>query len=174
MSATTSDRKPGEFRVGDRVRSVYGDHFDCCAVVTRMKGEMIFGIWRGMFGGQPGYESEAEESVSAASCTLIEPASPALPAREGDVIGSTHGVENRARADSPPAPSDPVEYFRSVLWPEAPPAFPLGQRVEPEVRREKCPTCKGQPLSFEAQHPHECPECSHPSNRAGRGWQEVK
>lgn len=99
----------------------------------------------------------------------LEPAREGADAstRKGDGV-SPAAQDELSSSSAPPAPSPgAVEYFRSVLWPKAPPAFPLGQRKEPEVRREACPCCAGF-LSDARRFGGPCPECE------GRGWQEAR
>lgn len=171
-------RKPGEFRVGDRVRvtrtkspcnqgdtgevrghsrfgkEVIGIRFDFCRP----------GAFHSLEALEPGLE-RCEEGrgwfLLTKELELIE------PAREGEPCTTPPAGLPTPQESSPPAPSDSVEYFRSVLWPEAPPAFPLGQRVEPEVRRELCPCCRDN-MALRANLIRPCPECE------GSGWQEVK
>ena len=164
---TESARKPGEFRVGDRVRVTYA----ITASDEKHVGQ-TYTVDQVVTGCGVGVEELLSEAFTYTQIELIEHPQ---PAREGDVVGSAHGAENRARAESPPAPSadsesyDPVEYFRSVLWPKVPPAFPLGQRKEPVVRREPCPTCHEGRIFFpDTRQVADCPEC------AGSGWQEVR
>lgn len=164
-------RKPGEFRVGDRVRVVCA--ILSCEVEMIGKEYVVTGVSMSgsnvMLFGYP-------VSMARHQLNLIEPAREGEDAstRKGD--GASPAMQGESsQASSPPAPSDYerlADFFRDKR--PLPVPFELGRKVEAVARREACPTCKGQPLSFESEHTSDCPECSHPANRAGRGWQEVR
>ena len=155
---------PINFKVGDRVRSLDWRGDASWMDVRRVDGDYLHGPC--FLGDGECFASDG--TVYAPSCELIEHPQ---PAREGEPVArASRSGPPTCEESAPPAPSaDSVEYFRSVLWPKAPPAFSLGQRKEPEVRREPCPTCHEGRIFFpDTRQVADCPEC------AGSGWQEVR
>lgn len=169
-SQMSAERKPGEFKIGDRVQYKRpGGQLRIGRVMT-VCDDKIWCDWANKDGSEPQFNKWAYMN----DCTLIE------PARDGGSGLSAQPTDapiDGSRQSPPPArqPSDfdrLAEFFKDKR-PAAVP-FELGQRVEVAKVLESCPCCVGHILrkgliDDEAkQAQRNCPEC------AGRGWQEVR
>lgn len=163
--------QPGEFRVGDRVRSVR----ECDNAKPGVTGIVRFVC--SVRGGSIAVECDAPPHPDKHDCGgrtspdrgwWFPPSALELIERAGDAGGDAEAAETPG-APSPAAPSEGerlAEFFRDKRPQPVP--FELGRKVEPVVRREPCPCCARMTRESEPWAPGACPECD------GRGWQEVK
>ena len=130
-------RKPVEFKVGDKVRYWSKDRNAWReTTVASVRGDCLWGYWQNPGGGG---RSAYQSFVWADRCEHIE------PAREGDAPPIILKPSETIEYVPPPARSEQekLDYFRSVLWPQVPKPFALGQLPAPTTKPEPCACCGG-------------------------------